>query len=83
LNRPATIDSFSDSAQRTHCLATDVGDRRIDRSQHERTDELHAPHYVAGNAPFERMEVDGDIGQLGHEATLQRLTAIIQCTRSE
>ena len=59
-------DAFADAAQGAHFFAVDRGERRFDGAQQKWAGEAHALERLAQDARFERFDVDGDVGELGH-----------------
>jgi hypothetical protein len=46
-------------------LAVDRLDRRIDRSEHERAEEMNALEAMADNVARQRVEIDDDVRKFG------------------
>ena len=62
----AEHDALAEPAQVFDRPSDQLGDRRIDRAQDERAGQPHALERLADNAGAQGLEVDGDVGQLGH-----------------
>ena len=59
-------DPFADAPDGEDALANDVGQRRHRGAKDEWTVEANLLEGPADDAPFETLDVDDDIGQLGH-----------------
>jgi len=57
---------FAHPAQLAHAQARRGGERRIERAHHERARQAHAAQLRAEQPRLERLEIDGDVGKLGH-----------------
>src|SRR5688500_11032093 len=63
----ADDDAFSEAGQRQYLLAYHLADRWHCGAKQERIEELNLLQPRAADQPLEAFQIDGDIGQLGHE----------------
>ena len=62
-------DALAQPLERDDPLAVDGGERRLDRAQQERARQPHLVERLADHAVGDALDVDGDVGQLGHAPT--------------
>jgi hypothetical protein len=53
-----------------HLPALGAGDRRQRGAQHEGVEQLHTPQHLADATLRQAFDIDGDVGQLGHVASV-------------
>jgi hypothetical protein len=59
-------DALAEPPKAGHAAIGRFGERRIDRAEQERARETHALERFAEDARLERLDVDRDVGKLGH-----------------
>ena len=71
-------DAFADSADRTHRLAFNCGDRWRNRAQQKRAAQADFFEPLAQHARFERFDVGADVRKLGHASRLHGPLQLLQ-----
>ena len=64
----AERDALAEAAQAADVTAVRCGERRVHGAQEERAGQTHALERPIQDAPFQRLEVERDVGQLRHAA---------------
>ena len=59
-------DALAEAAAPAHAPAVYRGDRRVDRAQEEGADQTRALERLILDAPLQRLDVERNVGQLGH-----------------
>ena len=64
----AERDALAEPAQAADVPAVRRGERRVHGAQEERAGQAHALERLVQDASLQRLDVEGDVGQLGHAA---------------
>jgi len=66
----ADADAFAQAAELEDFFAGDVAEGRVCSAKKKRADDPHGFECLAEDASFERFDVNGDVGELGHAVSL-------------
>jgi hypothetical protein len=73
----ADRDPLAEAAQPADLLALRRGDRRLHGAQQERARQTHTLKRLILDALLQRLDVEGDVGQLGHDREMSHARAIL------